>query len=245
MLPIAPNPAQNSLRQIEGLGPGATLQPGATFLVKAYGEVEAKSVSAMVEGDYQRLVADTGLFSFKPGGLYPVTVYKNAGEYLAKTRAPEWSGGFAVGNAIFTYRSPQLPGTLAHEITHVIFQEYMGTADRLRWLNEGLAVYEELQAAGTEERGEIETWMAEAKKDPIPFSDMVTYIPNEGAKVRRWYGQVALVVRYLVETGGRGGVARLMQETKQGTPLDTALAASFPTLCGDLSSLERRWLNRN
>lgn len=241
MLPVAHNPAGDLSRRFEDLGPGAHLEPSLRFLVKAYGPAKAKEVSAEAEKDFERVVAHTGLFSFRPGGLYPVTVYKDEEEYLAKTGQPGWSGGVAAGNAIYTYESPDLARTLAHEISHIVYQEYMGGPGKLRWFNEGLAVYEELQDAGPEDRAVIEGWMAQARADPMPFSRMVDYAPGEGGGVHLWYGQSASVASWLVEAGGRGGVAKFLELTKSGAGLDQALGQAFPTLCTDLESLEQRW----
>ena len=50
-------------------------------------------------------------------------------------------------SASYTFDGPRMPRTMAHEITHLVFHEYMGASSRLVWFNDGLAVYEELRAA--------------------------------------------------------------------------------------------------
>ena len=239
-LPVAHNPSAAATRDIEPPGPGAVAHASALFLVRAYGSERAAELAAMADEDYQRVMAHTGLFSFRPGGLYPVAVYRGQDEYLAKTGAPRWSGGVAVGNAIYTYESPTIANTLAHEISHLIFQEYMGGPGRLGWFNEGLAVYEELQVSPPDKRREIEEWLASAHESPMPFSEMVTYRPGD-RRTHQWYGQSASVARYLVEGGGRTGVARFLEATRAGSNVDQALAQGFPALCTDLASLERHW----
>lgn len=239
-LPIAHNPSGDLTRTFEDLGPGGGSYAGARFLVKAYGPGRAKVVAAMAEEDYERLMAHTGLFSFKPGGLYPIVVYKDASEFHRKTSAPSWSGGIAVGNAIYTYEGESMTRTLAHEIAHLIFHDYMGGPGPLRWFNEGLAVYEELQAASPKDKKEIDDWLSSSHQDPISFSDLVSYTPG-GSLTRQWYGQSASLARYLVEVGGRTGVEKFLQASKGGAGLDQALAQGFPTLCDGLASLEKRW----
>ncbi|MEK7656344.1 MAG: hypothetical protein AAB412_01170 [Elusimicrobiota bacterium] len=240
-LPIAHNPSGDLTRTFEDLGPAGGSYASPRFLVKAYGPGRAKGLAAMAEEDYERLMAHTGLFSFKPGGLYPIFVYKDADEFHRKTSAPSWSGGIAVGNAIYTYEGPTLMRTLAHEIAHLIFHDYMGGPGRLRWFNEGLAVYEELQASYPKDKEEIEDWLASSHRDPMAFADLVSYSPG-GRLTRQWYGQSASLARYLVEVGGRTGVEGFLQASKAGAGLDSALAQGFPTLCDGLASLEKRWL---
>jgi len=239
-LPVAHNPAEAATRDIAPPGPGAAVHSSLLFVVRAYGEERAAVLAAMADEDYQRVMAHTGLFSFRPGGLYPVAVYKDVDEYLEKTGAPRWSGGVAIGNAIYTFEGPSLTNTLAHETTHLIFQEYMGGPGRLGWFNEGLAVYEELQVSSPEKKREIEAWLAESHASPMPFSEMVSYVPGD-RRTHQWYGQAASVARYLVEVGGRTGVAKFLETTKAGTGVDAALAQAFPALCTDLPSLERHW----
>ncbi|HBL15790.1 MAG: hypothetical protein A2X36_06315 [Elusimicrobia bacterium GWA2_69_24] len=240
-LPIAHNPAGSTAREFEDPGPGLALEPSDRFLVKACGVERAQAVSRMAEQDYQRIIADAGLWHFRPGGLYPIVVYRDADEYLRKTGAPPWSGGIAVGNAIYTYEGPGLARTLAHEITHLLFHEYMGGRNSLRWFNEGLAVYEEMQAAESAQKPELEEWLAASHKRPMPLAELAAYSPGD-SRTRAWYGQSASVVRYLVETGGRSGVEKFLQAAKGGANLDQAVAAGFPALCDSLAALEKHWL---
>lgn len=240
-LELAHNPAGGLTSGFGDPGPPRHLEPSRRFLVKAGDFVTAKRVSRLAEQDYERLMAHTGLFSFKPSGLYPIVVYKDSAEYLAKTSAPSWSGGIAAGNAVYTFEGPELRRTLAHEIVHLIFHDYMGGAGRLRWFNEGLAVYEESQVLEGAAKREIEEWMRSSRLRPMPFSRLVSYEPG-GPETRAWYGQSASLVRYLVEVGGRGGVERFLEASRDGAGLDAALAAGFPARFTGLSELEKRWL---
>jgi len=239
MLPIAENPA--GAFEYEEPGPGASAVASSRFLVKAHGGERARLIAEMAERDYQSLMADTGLFYFRPGGLYPILVYGTAEEYLRKARAPEWSGGLAVGNAIFTYDGPDMPRILAHEITHLIFLEYMGGRGFLRWFNEGLAVYEELHVAEPAKKAELERWLVGSHRSPMPLAELVRFTPG-GPGTDQWYAQSASVARYLVETGGRNGVEKFLKAFREGAGLDAALAAGFPTLCDSLAGLEKHWL---
>ena len=160
-LPLAHNPSEQYTREIQDPAPSHAAA-GPRFVARAYDPARAKAFEALAEDDYERVMADTGLFSFKPAGLYPVVLYRDGGEYLSKSGAPPWSGGVAVGNAIYTFDGPRMARTLAHEITHLVFHEYMGPRPGLTWFNEGLAVYEELRAAPAADRPELEAWLAQA-----------------------------------------------------------------------------------
>ncbi|MBI4057216.1 MAG: hypothetical protein HY399_06680 [Elusimicrobia bacterium] len=221
----------------QDLDPGAYEEQSLHFKVKAYGAEKARAISRAVEEDYNRIMQDTGLYSFIPRGLYGITVYSNREEYLKKTGQAEWSGGVAVGNAIYSFESPYLNGTLAHEMTHLIFYEFMGnTSQNLRWLNEGLAMYEEYQAGTSHSLSD--------NLVPIPFSQMVNLVPATERErlVGQWYHQVKEVVQFMVEQGGRLGFSIFLNQLRSGESFNQALSLGFPGLWSDIGALEKSWL---
>lgn len=223
--------------QFPPLDPGAKFTAGLHFEVHAYGSERAEAVARLAERLYERIMTDTGLYSFIPGGLYPIVIYGTREEFLRKTGLPSWSAGAAVGNAIVSYDGPHLAGVLTHEMTHLIWYEYMGRADASeRWLNEGLAVYEEQEADPT---GAPPRFAGA----PIPFDRMVDLAPltEESRLVDAWYQQAGSVVRFLVERGGRVGFGQFLQALRERRPLDEALRLGFPGAWRDAAALEAAW----
>lgn len=229
-------------RVFPGLDPGAKELVSLHFKVSAYGSDDARIVSELSERLYSSLMNDTGLYSFLPREPYRVTLYGSRAEYLKKTGLPEWSGGVSVGNAIYTYASPRLSGVLAHEMTHLIFHEYLGRDDnRLRWVNEGLAVYEEIQALAA----------SGIAVSPVPgrrvtFQEMVLLAPMDenGRDVSAWYQQVGSVVRYMIERGGRVGFGQFMRAIKDGQQPRDAVRTGFPAQWRSMDELENAWTGR-
>jgi hypothetical protein len=231
-------------------GPFKTLDAGASqldslhFSVRAYGPELAKQISASAEESYARIMVDTNLFSFMPRGLYQIVVYADQDEYRRKTGQPEWSGGATVGNAIYTFRSPSLDRTLAHEMTHLIFFEYMGKVNiDHRWVNEGLAVYEEGRAG----RGGSYDAFAQVRSamvnQPIPMDQMISLAPATERQyvVSVWYCEAETLVRYLIERGGRIGFAQFLAQLKDGQNFDHAIAAAFPGSWRGLDDFVSAW----
>ncbi|MFH1724352.1 MAG: hypothetical protein ABII00_07000 [Elusimicrobiota bacterium] len=226
-------------RRFGELDPGAKRLSGLHFEVHAYGSDRAQKISDAAEKFYGRTMNDTGLYSFLPRGLYPVVVYATRDEFLMKTGLPEWSGGVAVGNTIYTYDGPYLSGVLAHEMTHLIFHEYMGRSDPAhRWVNEGLAVYEEQEAM--RERG-----FASAARpgSPVSFQEMILLAPmGEGERsVNAWYQQVGSVVRFMIERGGRLGFSQFIKGLHEGRTADQAVRTAFPGVWNSFEALETSW----
>ena len=221
------------------LDPGYKEESGLHFKVKAYGSDRAQKTLALAEENYQRIMNDSALYSFQPRGLYEIVVYGSADEFHKKTQFPEWAAGLTVGNSICSYEGPQLGPTLAHEMTHLIFHEYM-TADRpeLRWINEGFAMYEESHAAG----GSPFLWPP--SQIPLPFDQMAALVPaSEREKaVSMWYRQVSDVVGFAIERGGRIGFGQWLQALRDRRSMDDAIRTGFPGVWGSLKDIENAWL---
>lgn len=243
-VPLPPGEAPGSPRlrqrvrpEFPALDPGAKVLDSLHFQVHAYGTDGAGEASRRAENLYTKLMTDTGLYSFLPEGLYPIIIYASRGEFLRKTRLPAWSSGAAVGNAIYTFEGPHLGAVLAHEITHLIFYEYMGRGVvHTRWFNEGLAVYEEQEAAP-------DLAPSSFVAVPISFDEMVRMTPfsEEQRRVSAWYQQVGSVVRFMIERGGRVGVSHFLRALRSGRNVDQALQLGFPGSWRNLSELEAAW----
>lgn len=219
------------------LDPGAKEESGLHFKVKAYGSTRAQQILAEAEAQYQRVMNDSGLYSFSPQGLYEVVVYSSQDEFFKKTQFAQWAAGVTVNNAIYSYEGPQLMPVLAHEMTHLIFHEYMRESRiELRWLNEGFAMYEESKATG----GPGITWPG---GEPLPFDQMVTLVPatEKERQVNLWYRQVGDLVGFMIERGGRIGFGQMFTALRDRRPTDEALRVGFPGVWSSMRDLEGAW----
>ncbi len=222
-----------------GLDPGGKEVSGLHFTVKAYGSSRAAEILEAAEAQYNRIMGDTGLYSFRPRGLYEIVIYADAGEYHRKTQFAAWSAGLTVDNAIYSYDGPHLAGVLAHEMTHLIFHEYMGGSPlELRWINEGLAVYEEAQATG---HRALATFPRQLQ--PVPFDQMAALVPasEREREVNRWYQQVGDVAGFMIERGGRIGFSQCLAALKERKGIDEAVRLGFAGIWSGMSALEAAW----
>lgn len=245
----SPRAAQTDRAPFKLLDPGAYEQTSLHFSVKAYGSAKAQAISARAEDLYQTLMMDTNLFSFMPAGLYELVVYGTHEEYMAKTGQPEWSGGVAYGNAIYSYEGPQLGQVMAHEMTHLIFGEFMGRPrPDLLWVNEGLATYEQAKAAGGK-NGPAELFPEardRVRNQPASMAQLTSFVPlssgEAGASnVSAWYAQSQSMVEFLIQHGGRLGFSQLLQGLKDGRACDEALRAAYAGLWTGLDSFYAAW----
>ncbi|MDE2313153.1 MAG: hypothetical protein KGL04_03135 [Elusimicrobia bacterium] len=233
------------------LDAGASQVDSLHFSVHAYGDQAANQISQAAETDYNNVMMDTNLYSFMPqSGLYQVYVYADQAEYIKKTGQPEWSGGVAYGNAIYTYMGPQLYPILAHEMTHVIFYDYMrypggDINPQHRWVNEGLAVYEEEKAASGGQ-GIVDLFPSvrpDMIQNPIPMDQMISLAPatEQAHTVSVWYCEAESLVQFMIEHGGRMGFSQFLAALKKGETLDQAVASGFPGTWSGLAPLYVAW----
>lgn len=236
-------------------GPFAPLDAGAAqldslhFRVKCYGQDIARQTSDQAEASYNRVMVDTNLFSFQPHGLYTIVVYGNQQEYRSKTHQPEWSGGVTVGNAIYTFYGAGLPLTVAHEMTHLIFHEFMGaqivSQQELRWLNEGLAVYEEQKAAAANGfSGDIFGGIRPlVRSQPLPLDQIQHLVPASEREraVSIWYAQSESMVQHMLERGGRLGFSAFLTAIRDGRGQDLAMQTAFTGTFRDLNDFYLSW----
>ncbi len=229
-----------------GLDAGASENQSLHFFVRAYGLGRVQQIADLAEADYTRIMVDTNLSSFKPlGGLYKIVVYANSEEYRRKTGQPDWSGGMSVGNTIYSYEGSSLERTIAHEMTHLIFFEYMGRSNPdQRWVNEGLAVYEESKAGQPTSGGmapALAPWPVGWQ--PMTMDSMIRMIPASERErtVNAWYAQAVSLVRFMIERGGRIGFSQFLGDLRQDAPFDKAIGDAFPGVWRDLPDFYASW----
>ncbi|OGS08395.1 MAG: hypothetical protein A2270_04765 [Elusimicrobia bacterium RIFOXYA12_FULL_51_18] len=241
-----PPAAQANEPPYKGLEPGYKTYETAHFLIKAYTTEIAVAQSVICEQDYSRIMNDLGLYSFAPVKPYNVVVYRDSQEYIKQTGQPRWSGGMAYGNAILIYDSEGAAAVLAHEMTHLIFNEFMGLANNadFKWVNEGLAVYEENRASAVSKAAYSRRFSSTVATNPIPFSQMINLAPQgeQNAVVEKWYAQVGSVVAFMIKEGGTLGFSILIIRLKAGDTVNAAIGTAFPGLWKNLRDIEKAWL---
>ncbi len=248
-IPTEGSPAAALAQPVEspyqGLDPGYKTEETAHFAVKAYSSSSALLNAGLLEENYTRIMQDLGLYSFVPARPYNVVIYRDADEYHTKTGQPGWSGGAAYGNALLLFEGEGLKATIGHEMTHLIFNEFMGLSQSgaLRWLNEGVAVYEESrsnQASAVFYEDRVRSGVAPY---PIPFSQMINLVPQSESQrnVDRWYAQAGSVAGFLIKQGGSFSFSIFIGKLRDGATVDRALEDTYSGLWKNLPELEKAW----
>jgi hypothetical protein len=225
---------------------GNTSVTSVHFIIEGYNESDLRTISSSAESIYNKIGNDTGLYSFLAGLTFSIVVYKDREEYLQKTHQPTWSHSVDVSTAIYTYVGAATDPVMAHEITHLIFNGYMGDrAATFRWLNEGLAMYEEVSKMSTGDASAFQTSLNQnLKQTKMPFSSMTFFTPSteEKRETDAWFQQVESVVSFIIAQGNSPlAFGATIGELKNGADFDRAISDNYGSKWRNLADLENQW----
>jgi hypothetical protein len=202
----------------------------------------------LIENLHGNLMLDLAPFSpWASDQKVSIFLFKSQEAYRRVTGRPAWSGGASSvpKRKVYVYESAELPGILAHELTHIYFDGFFldGTTDPL-WLSEGMATL--LQV----ERGlAAPNWLRENLSTlegggGLPFESFMDVSTTSGwtdDKVRLWYAQAYSVVRYLIRTQYRSSFYKFAANLRDGRPVAESLYRAYGAPYTRVRALEIAW----
>ncbi|MFA5118408.1 MAG: hypothetical protein WC695_06105 [Candidatus Omnitrophota bacterium] len=232
-----------------------------------------KKVLDKAEGYYGRIASDLGYSRASEFWTWDnrvkIYIYSDHESFVRSGGHPDWSHGLAdyAKKAVFSYAFSRdfLDSILPHEITHLIFRDFVGFKGEVPlWLDEGVAQWEEVQ-----KRALIRSLVKKlfANDTLLSISDMMrldirkvkqmdkifirSVLTKSGqranlalsgeALVNTYYIQSASLVGFLIEKYGALDFAQLCRQLRDGKSLADALASVFPTQMRTLDEFELRW----
>lgn len=175
-----------------------------------------------------------------------IFIYRSQEEFLKATGRKGWSHGMADYEAkeIRSYAQKEgfLETLLPHEITHLVFRDYVGFEGEVPlWLDEGVAQWEEPGTRGIV-RPLMKSWLGVSKGFSIEELTTVDIrqVDFEGA-VQLYYVQAASVVDFLVTRYGADDFIVFCRQLRDGKSLNEALRFTYPTRMRNLNELEAQW----
>ena len=136
--------------------------------------------------------------------------------------------------------------TLRHEMTHIIFREYIGYRNFPLWLDEGMAVYMEQSPYPLQVRRSI-NYMRKAIRlgRYFSFNKMavvdVNYLNSlSESKIDLFYQQAFSMIYFLIKRYGRDNFAEFLRGLKGGKGLMEALTSAYPEI-STMNNFQKRW----
>lgn len=217
-----------------------------------YGKDEsfAGDVLRKAEAYYQQVSGDLGYQRYNNFWQWDkrvkIFIYPSREGFLLGTGQPAWSHGVAdyLKKEIRSHEESEkfLEALLPHEITHLIFRDYVGFKGEIPlWLDEGVAQWEE------PEKREAVRWMMKSiiqqkKEFPIKlFMEMDIRQTQDEGKVSIFYIQAASLVDFLVRKYGADDFIHFCRQLRDGKRLEEGLRFTYPTTMRTLEEMEKSW----
>lgn len=147
-----------------------------------------------------------------------------------RTSAQEWTGGVAFteyGVVVIGIDPRQLDwglNAMTHEMTHLVIHQKTNNpfGDLPRWLDEGIAVYNENQDELDDDFRAIFEQAVE-NNELMTLRTLSSPFPADPLQANLAYGQSGAVVRYIINTYGTEAMANLLDIFSEGALYDEAL----------------------
>lgn len=175
-----------------------------------------------------------------------IYVYDNAQDFQSATGNPSWSAGVAMPGTKTIVTYPYAKGffetTLAHEMSHIIFREFVGFGNYAvpLWLEEGVACYQEKVSSysminaflrGAIQKGNFMTLERLSNFNPM--------LATDNQSVQLFYAEAFSIVNFLIKEFGKDKFVLFCQNLRDKKNLESAIISTFSF--NNLKEFEEAW----
>jgi len=210
----------------------------------------ANNISWKAEYYYKRILRHFNVEDFHPwekDKKCTIYIFESKDSFIKEADAPEWSDGLARYNPprLYVYKGSRnlIKNILPHEITHLIFSEFMDRNEIPLWLNEGMAQYEEEKW----DKGYSKRYLKNHIRRGIYIKldelfNMKDY-PKDEEERYLFYLQSASIIDYLRKEQIASLFGEFLTKIKEGKSVEDALKQTYQwKFQGGIPDLEERWI---
>ncbi|MBN3040615.1 MAG: hypothetical protein JW867_05765 [Candidatus Omnitrophica bacterium] len=180
-----------------------------------------------------------------------IFIAKDKKNYLDNFNCFAWSDACVdyMNKVIYTFpNQDHFSSILVHELTHIIFREYVGRNILPLWLDEGMETYIEDKYGGGHYSKRIRSFEDTLKNNQhIQFSRLLSLkvqeLDNESKDtVNLYYLEVFSVVNFLITKYGRHNFSRFLSYLQKGYDFKEAMGRVYLDF-RDFENFELKWKN--
>ncbi|MDD5194346.1 MAG: hypothetical protein PHQ96_01560 [Candidatus Omnitrophica bacterium] len=177
-----------------------------------------------------------------------IYIAKDKSEYCDKFKCPSWSGACVdyENKIIYTYpNQDKREAIFSHELTHIIFREYVGKGKLPLWLDEAAATYIEDKHSGGYQRSLYILRNAITNNQYVKFSQL-EQMNLSGAdavsqgSVNLFYIESFSIVFFLIKRYGRDNFYQFLYFLRNGYEFGEAMRKGFTSI-KNIDDLEDQW----
>ncbi len=220
------------------------------FKIYARNKEICNDISNVVEEVYHRIIEDLQ-YNIKPSKKIKIYIFKDNEEYRYKIRQPRWSVGRVIynKNSFYSFEGVNLAGLVPHEITHLLLYNFMDRQYEpvsMRWLSEGLAMYEESKIIQSSLVNSLRRKMGslkEGKYYSLPELIKADVLKTkDAALIDLWYAQSFSIVEFMITQLGRERFNDFCLNMKKYNDVEKALIITYGNNFETLDDFQKQWI---
>jgi hypothetical protein len=210
----------------------------------------AREIADGAEKLYDTIASDLGYTRYGDFWLWDrrarILVYPTAKAFALGCDAPAWAAGKASHLrreiAFYLQGTGRLPeGILAHELAHLILNDFVGAERVPLWLAEGFAQWEQ---SGRKQLPSVPKAGAGCHIPFAVWANLDIRRERDPERVGKYYAQSASVVGFLIQEYGGERFGRFCRALRDGKLMEEALESVYADSITSLAQLEKAWLRR-
>jgi len=212
----------------------------------------AKKVLSRAEKYYDKIASDLGYSRYDNFWSWEnrvkIYIYGSQEDFLSASGIElEWPMGMAdyKKKEIRSFRWSEgfLDSLLPHEMTHLIFRDFVGfTGEIPLWLDEGVAQWEE-KGRKKEAKRIVRGLIGDGKYIPLSALMSMDIRKEPDAEVSyKFYAQSVSLVAFFCEKYGSSKFRLFCRQLRDGKTMDEALSHIYVNSINDTEELEKKWL---
>jgi len=215
-------------------------------------KIFAKEVMKEAERYYNKIAGDLGYARYDKFWQWDdrvkIYIYRYKDEFISSTGAIKWATGMVRYDkkeiSSFMENERFLDSLLPHELTHLIFRDFVGYGGHIPlWIDEGVAQWEEKYKKKIAINA-VKMLIKEGSIIPIAeLTHTDIRVKEDSTLARNFYAEAATVIGFLIDRFGGTRFTQFCRELRDGKDMNDALSSAYSNKIRNIDELEGKWID--